>query len=97
MCFVLASPSSFRRRKPTQAPFHQRSRAQVLIHMVENEEKYSSLLEKAWAAAIVTPRVVGRRSAGGGGGSKRKRRWTEQPRVGHCIPCSRAVQSLCWS
>lgn len=53
--------------------------------MVEREEKYRDLLEKAWAAAIVKPRPTGRRSTGGGGGAKggggggnrRRRRWTE--------------------
>ena len=55
-------------------------RAQVLIHMVEHEQKYLSLLERAWAAAIVKPRTISRRG-GGGGGAKRKRRWTEQSRV----------------
>ncbi|CAN0389660.1 unnamed protein product, partial [Laminaria digitata] len=37
---------------------------QVVIHMVEREEKYRDLLEKAWAAAIVKPRPTGRRSNG---------------------------------
>ncbi len=51
--------------------------------MVENEQKYLSLLERAWAAAIVKPRTMSTRRSGGGGGTKRgKKRWTEAPRVG---------------
>lgn len=47
--------------------------------MVENEKKYLELLEKAWAAAIAKPRVIGRK----GGAARRKRRWTEPSRVGY--------------
>lgn len=49
--------------------------------MAEHEEKYVGLLERAWAAAILKPRAIGRKGAASGG-SKRKKRWTEQPRVG---------------